>query len=123
MTSLGFENYAEALKIYLARYREVSFRIFYPCTNSPFLSHSTRNHFKNKRRITEFFTDWYLETLLATQKSGAPAPGGPNAGADGSSTGPYGTADNGLLGGNGLDESYDPAFAGAVHNGNGSADY
>lgn len=23
MTSLGFENYAEALKIYLARYREV----------------------------------------------------------------------------------------------------
>jgi nuclear transcription Y subunit beta len=27
MTSLGFENYAEALKIYLARYREVSTRI------------------------------------------------------------------------------------------------
>jgi len=26
MTSLGFENYGEALKIYLARYREVSFR-------------------------------------------------------------------------------------------------
>jgi hypothetical protein len=26
MTSLGFENYAEALKIYLARYREVSMR-------------------------------------------------------------------------------------------------
>jgi nuclear transcription Y subunit beta len=26
MTSLGFENYAEALKIYLARYREVSCR-------------------------------------------------------------------------------------------------
>jgi nuclear transcription Y subunit beta len=25
MTSLGFENYAEALKIYLARYREASF--------------------------------------------------------------------------------------------------
>jgi hypothetical protein len=25
MTSLGFENYAEALKIYLAKYREVSF--------------------------------------------------------------------------------------------------
>ena len=24
MTSLGFENYAEALKIYLTRYREVS---------------------------------------------------------------------------------------------------
>jgi len=27
MTSLGFENYGEALKIYLARYREVSFAI------------------------------------------------------------------------------------------------
>ena len=27
MTSLGFENYGEALKIYLARYREVSFII------------------------------------------------------------------------------------------------
>jgi hypothetical protein len=26
MTSLGFENYGEALKIYLARYREVGFR-------------------------------------------------------------------------------------------------
>ena len=25
MTSLGFENYSEALKIYLARYREVSY--------------------------------------------------------------------------------------------------
>lgn len=28
MTSLGFENYSEALKIYLARYREV-------CTRAP----------------------------------------------------------------------------------------
>jgi len=27
MTSLGFENYGEALKIYLARYREVSFAL------------------------------------------------------------------------------------------------
>ena len=27
MTSLGFENYGEALKIYLARYREVSLAI------------------------------------------------------------------------------------------------
>lgn len=25
MTSLGFENYAEALKIYLAKYRDVCF--------------------------------------------------------------------------------------------------
>lgn len=28
MTSLGFENYAEALKIYLARYREVSLSVY-----------------------------------------------------------------------------------------------
>lgn len=28
MTSLGFENYAEALKVYLSKYREVSA----PCT-------------------------------------------------------------------------------------------
>ncbi|PMD17974.1 hypothetical protein NA56DRAFT_577779 [Hyaloscypha hepaticicola] len=27
MTSLGFENYAEALKIYLSKYREVSFKV------------------------------------------------------------------------------------------------
>jgi hypothetical protein len=29
MTSLGFENYAEALKIYLAKYREVSTPLFF----------------------------------------------------------------------------------------------
>jgi hypothetical protein len=28
MTSLGFENYSEALKIYLSRYREVSCQLF-----------------------------------------------------------------------------------------------
>jgi nuclear transcription Y subunit beta len=28
MTSLGFENYSEALKIYLSRYREVSYHFF-----------------------------------------------------------------------------------------------
>jgi hypothetical protein len=28
MTSLGFENYAEALKIYLSKYREVSIPLF-----------------------------------------------------------------------------------------------
>lgn len=32
MTSLGFENYAEALKIYLAKYRDVSFARFRPRT-------------------------------------------------------------------------------------------
>ncbi|KAL8894741.1 MAG: hypothetical protein Q9192_004084 [Flavoplaca navasiana] len=31
MTSLGFENYAEALKIYLSKYREVSHPIFFRC--------------------------------------------------------------------------------------------
>lgn len=30
MTSLGFENYSEALKIYLSRYREVSCHFFLP---------------------------------------------------------------------------------------------
>lgn len=30
MTSLGFENYAEALKIYLSKYREVSHSILTP---------------------------------------------------------------------------------------------
>lgn len=30
MTSLGFENYAEALKVYLSKYREVCQFIFYP---------------------------------------------------------------------------------------------
>lgn len=33
MTSLGFENYGEALKIYLARYREVSLN---PATRAPY---------------------------------------------------------------------------------------
>ncbi|KIW04092.1 uncharacterized protein PV09_04909 [Verruconis gallopava] len=84
MTSLGFENYAEALKIYLARYRE---------------------------------------TLLATQKSGAPGATGTSAGPNAAAAGAYSENDNGLLGGNGLDEgSYDPAFSGAVHNGNGTAE-
>jgi len=36
MTSLGFENYAEALKIYLSRYREVSCQIFHlPLSSLP----------------------------------------------------------------------------------------
>ena len=74
----------------------------------------------DKRCITEFLTDWNLETLLATQKQPPPSTGGANPGTGGA--GPYGEADNGLLGGNGLDESYDPAFGGPVHNGNGAAD-
>ena len=35
MTSLGFENYAEALKIYLARYREVSCQAFFSTSPPP----------------------------------------------------------------------------------------
>ena len=37
MTSLGFENYAEALKIYLSKYREVSL-VSSPVPSSPSLS-------------------------------------------------------------------------------------
>lgn len=34
MTSLGFENYSEALKIYLSRYREVSCQLpLRPCVS------------------------------------------------------------------------------------------
>lgn len=33
MTSLGFENYAEALKIYLSKYREVSRSFFFTVSN------------------------------------------------------------------------------------------
>ncbi len=32
MTSLGFENYAEALKIYLSKYREVSLKVSQKCS-------------------------------------------------------------------------------------------
>lgn len=31
MTSLGFENYAEALKVYLSKYREVPLPTAIPC--------------------------------------------------------------------------------------------
>jgi hypothetical protein len=69
--------------------------------------------------LTELFTDWYLETLLNTQKPGASTTGsGTGAGADAGAA--YGEADNGLLGGNGLEGGYDPSFAG--HNGNGAGE-
>ena len=44
MTSLGFENYAEALKIYLSKYREVSFD--FPVLPVSFVS-STRTKILN----------------------------------------------------------------------------
>jgi hypothetical protein len=34
MTSLGFENYAEALKIYLTKYREVSYFLLFSFSNA-----------------------------------------------------------------------------------------
>lgn len=38
MTSLGFENYAEALKIYLSKYREVWLSsFFFPPRHYPYL--------------------------------------------------------------------------------------
>jgi len=91
MTSLGFENYSEALKIYLARYRE---------------------------------------TLLASQKSTGPsgaAGGGPNnsaANANAASSAAFPEGPNDAILGDSLDETagYDPSF-GAVHNGNGTAEY
>ena len=38
MTSLGFENYSEALKIYLAKYREVSLAVSSPSFTLPLYS-------------------------------------------------------------------------------------
>jgi hypothetical protein len=50
MTSLGFENYSEALKIYLSRYREVSLPLpFAPVTLSFVAVHW-------RRRLSEL---WY----------------------------------------------------------------
>ncbi len=45
MTSLGFENYAEALKVYLSKYREVSAR----CTTYP---EQVLTYFSNKMQPT-----------------------------------------------------------------------
>lgn len=73
--------------------------------------------------MTELFTDGNLETLLATQKSGGGGPPGPNVagtGGNAASAAAYPAAD-GLLGPDGLEEGYDPAFA-VQHNGNGAAD-
>lgn len=53
MTSLGFENYAEALKIYLAKYREVSF-VFW-IISPPHLSFVT---FGQNEPNSEHRTDW-----------------------------------------------------------------
>ncbi|KAF1836686.1 hypothetical protein BDW02DRAFT_493076 [Decorospora gaudefroyi] len=39
MTSLGFENYSEALKIYLSRYREVSYPLFFTTLYPSFVAY------------------------------------------------------------------------------------
>jgi len=41
MTSLGFENYAEALKVYLSKYREVS--RLRPC-HTEFVTHTSSSN-------------------------------------------------------------------------------
>ena len=78
MTSLGFENYAEALKIYLARYREVSFCFpVFPTGTS---------------------TDVGPQTLVARGDHQRPSTGGGNPGATGSPS--YeGGSHGGVLGG------------------------
>lgn len=46
MTSLGFENYAEALKIYLSKYREV-------CSSSPVPTHADHRQTQSTRAETQ----------------------------------------------------------------------
>lgn len=55
MTSLGFENYAEALKIYLSKYREVSIHasVFQPHTDIALQTQSTRG--ENNRPASQGF--------------------------------------------------------------------
>jgi len=50
MTSLGFENYAEALKIYLSKYREVSpgHALTSQCETDDFQTQSTRAENQNR---------------------------------------------------------------------------
>jgi hypothetical protein len=57
MTSLGFENYAEALKIYLSKYREVS--ASHQIVNMPNLCFNSRlqNMFWNG--CSSFVADYY----------------------------------------------------------------
>jgi len=53
MTSLGFENYAEALKIYLSKYREVSCSARLAFPSDPKLTISRPNLHAPKIRIDQ----------------------------------------------------------------------
>ena len=52
MTSLGFENYAEALKIYLAKYREVGCRVHPSTIPRPLLRYSSLFEFCRRINVS-----------------------------------------------------------------------
>jgi len=94
MTSLGFENYSEALKIYLARYRETLLASQKSTGAAGAIGGGT----------------------------GANTAAGANASASASFA--EGANDAAILGDSLDDGAgYDPAFGAAVHNGNGTAEY
>jgi nuclear transcription Y subunit beta len=125
MTSLGFENYAEALKIYLSRYREVSRKKSPTPLFSPLLPPFGEDV------IWTIGIDWWYETLLANQNkpagqqfagaSGANA--GTNANANATAGGQFGeNAQHNILSGDTeMADNDNTAFGYAV--GNGSADF
>lgn len=84
MTSLGFENYAEALKIYLSKYREVMFPL--PFLMAPY-SRSLRTGRLNLACDRTLTNDQQSQSNRgenqqnrpSSQGYGASAPGGPNA--------------------------------------------
>jgi hypothetical protein len=76
MTSLGFENYAEALKIYLSKYREVSF-ILSPLPGSGLQQnyiHVTNTPYRRSRLVERIKTDLQAaDTMLVGQSVAQPA--------------------------------------------------
>lgn len=107
MTSLGFENYAEALKIYLTKYREVRE------TQRPFtLATSLQNILLTSRVQSQSQRTDNGQGRPSSQGYGAPggAAGGANAAAPGFPTGELG----GQPGDAGADASY---LYGAQNNG------
>ncbi|KZM18577.1 sequence-specific DNA binding [Ascochyta rabiei] len=94
MTSLGFENYSEALKIYLSRYRET---------------------------FSELGIDWCHETLLANQNKPTGPFGAPGSSANPSAG--ENAQQHVLSADQDMADDGSTAFGYSVHNGNGSADY
>jgi nuclear transcription Y subunit beta len=98
MTSLGFENYSEALKIYLARYRE-----------------------------TLLASQKSAGTAVAGGTGAGAGNANANAGANASAAAAYAEPSNDAILNEGLDTSdHDPSAFGygvGVHNGNGAAEY